>query len=83
MIEAAGQINEGKCFKVVGDVTKGNILFFVERHKAETLIQHLSKEYYESSEMKMLLSDTVDQYVYEVIPSMGAAILDPQYEIWL
>ena len=29
--------------------------------------------------MRMLLSDSVDQYVYEAIPSMGAAVLDPQY----
>lgn len=29
--------------------------------------------------MQMQLSDSTDQYVYEIIPTMGAAILDPQY----
>lgn len=30
-----------------------------------------------------MLADNADKYVYEIIPSLGVAVLDPQYEIWL
>lgn len=79
LLEKAGQVDEGKCFKLIGDTARGNVVFLVPKHRAQFLIDHLSKEYYQSQEIMMMLADSADQYVYEVIPAMGTAILDPQY----
>lgn len=58
------------------------MLFLVKKSEAEEKINNLIQKYYFSKENQIYLSNEIDEYIYEVVPSQAACVLDPQYELW-
>ena len=59
------------------------MVFICEKEKVREMIDELISGFYLSEENKILLSDDLEQYVYEIgMPNTGLAILDPESEIW-
>lgn len=55
------------------------MLFMVRKEEVEGKIQVLIERYYQEKENQIYISNEIEEYVYEVVPSQGLCVLDPQY----
>lgn len=58
------------------------MLFLVKKSEVAEKIDRLITRYYSEKENQIYMSNEVEEYVYEVVPSQGVSVLDPQYELW-
>jgi hypothetical protein len=58
------------------------VLFLVKKSEVAEKIDRLITRYYSEKENQIYMSNEVEEYVYEVVPSQGVSVLDPQYELW-
>ncbi|KAL4487577.1 hypothetical protein ABPG72_017366 [Tetrahymena utriculariae] len=71
-----------KSTKVIGDGWGGSVIGIVEESKADKIIEFIMDGYYSNKDNKLMVSDDLNNYVFKSLPSRGACILNPEYEIW-
>ena len=60
----------------------GCCVSLVKEDESEKFIQEVINRFYLNKENKLPITDDLNMYVFSSYPASGAAVLDPQYEVW-
>lgn len=60
----------------------GCCVSLVKQENVASFIEAVQQEYYMNTQNKLMVADDLNMYIFASFPGKGAAILDPQYEVW-
>jgi len=61
----------------------GCCVSLVKESESEKFIQEIMNQYYMNEEEKLEIKDDLNMYIFSSYPASGAAVLNPEHEVWL
>jgi galactokinase len=80
LIEICKKSSKGA--RIAGTGWGGSCICLIKRGDEESVIENIMNQYYLDKSNKLAITDDLKMYVFSSSCTIGACIIDPNYELW-